>query len=70
MTITKMKTIQFPKDSYDDWKVEAVHSLKGKSFDQLTTPTFEGIQLHPLYTEEHLNKSLNYSEMISSAKQD
>ena len=70
MTITKMKTIQFPKASYDDWKVEAVHSLKGKSFDQLTTPTFEGIQLQPLYTEEHLNKSLNYSEIISSAKQD
>lgn len=70
MTITKMKTIQFPKASYDDWKVEAVHSLKGKSFDQLTTPTFEGIQLQPLYTEEHLNKSLNYSEMISSAKKD
>ena len=70
MTITKMKTIKFPKASYDDWKVEAVHSLKGKSFDQLTTPTFEGIQLQPLYTEEHLNKSLNYAEMISSAKQD
>ena len=70
MTITKMKTIQFPKASYDDWKVEAVHSLKGKLFDQLTTPTFEGIQLQPLYTEEHLNKSLNYSEIISSAKQD
>ena len=70
MTITKMKTIKFPKASYDDWKVEAVHSLKGKSFDQLTTPTFEGIQLQPLYTEEHLKKSLNYAEMISSAKQD
>lgn len=70
MTITKMKTIQFPKASYDDWKAEAVHSLKGRSFDQLTTPTFEGIQLQPLYTEEHLNKSLNYSEIISSAKQD
>lgn len=70
MTISKMKTIQFPKASYDDWKVEAVHSLKGKSFDQLTTPTFEGIQLQPLYTEEHLNKSLNYTEIISSAKQD
>lgn len=65
-----MKTIKFAKASYDDWKVEVVHSLKGKSFDQLITPTFEGIQLQPLYTEEHLNKSLNYSEMISSAKQD
>lgn len=70
MTITKMKSIKFPKASYDDWKVEAVHSLKGKSFDQLTTPTFEGIQLQPLYTEEHLKKSLNYAEMISSSKQD
>ncbi len=70
MTIKKMKTIKFAKASYDDWKVEVVHSLKGKSFDQLITPTFEGIQLQPLYTEEHLNKSLNYSEMISSAKQD
>ncbi|MET1013142.1 MAG: methylmalonyl-CoA mutase family protein [Paenisporosarcina sp.] len=70
MKITEMKSIQFPKATYDDWKVEAVNSLKGKSFDHLTTPTFEGIQLQPLYTEDHVNKTLNYSEIISFGIQD
>ncbi|QBP40959.1 methylmalonyl-CoA mutase family protein [Paenisporosarcina antarctica] len=70
MVINQMKNTTFPKATYEEWKVEAVQSLKGKPYEQLVTPTFEGIDLQPLYTAEHLQKTLNYSEMVSQAKQD
>ncbi|MBW9235292.1 hypothetical protein JQK62_24430, partial [Leptospira santarosai] len=42
--------------------------LKGKPYEQLITPTFEGIDLQPLYTAEHLQKTLNHSAVISHSK--
>lgn len=70
MVINQMKNTTFPKATFEEWKVEAVQSLKGKPYEQLVTPTFEGIDLQPLYTADHLQKTLNYSEMVSQAKQD
>ncbi|WP_026023080.1 methylmalonyl-CoA mutase family protein [Paenisporosarcina sp. TG20] len=70
MTIEQMKNTTFPKVSFDDWKDAAVRTLKDKPFEQLITPTYEGIDLQPLYTAAHLQNTLNYSEAISHAKQD
>ena len=68
MAINKMKSATFPKASFDDWKDEAVRTLKGKPFKQLVTQTFEGIDLYPLYTAEHLHRTINYSDVISNAR--
>ncbi|PUB11182.1 methylmalonyl-CoA mutase family protein [Paenisporosarcina sp. OV554] len=70
MTIDQMKNTTFPKASFDEWKDVAVRTLKDKPFEQLITPTFEGIDLQPLYTSEHLHNTLNYSEIVAHAKQD
>jgi len=70
MTIEQMKNTTFPKASFDEWKDAAVRTLKDKPFEQLITPTFEGIDLQPLYTSEHLHNTLNYSEIVSHAKKD
>lgn len=70
MSIEKMKSIAFPKHSFDDWKEKAIQSLKGKPYDELVSSTFEGIDLQPLYTAEHLHNTVNYADTISSAKQD
>ncbi|HSO57283.1 MAG TPA: methylmalonyl-CoA mutase family protein, partial [Paenisporosarcina sp.] len=70
MTIEQMKNTTFPKASFDEWKDAAVRTLKDKPFEQLITPTFEGIDLQPLYTSEHLHNTLNYSEIVSHSKQD
>lgn len=43
---------EFPAVSYEEWKKEAVASLKGGEFDKkLLTRTYEGITLQPLYTK-------------------
>ena len=70
MTISEMKSAIFPKNSFDAWKDEAVRTLKGKPYEQLITPTFEGINLQPLYTSEHVQKSVNYSDAVSHSKHD
>jgi methylmalonyl-CoA mutase len=69
MTIEQMKNTKFPKASFDEWKDAAVRTLKDKPFEQLITPTFEGIDLQPLYSSKHLHNTLNYSEIVSHAKQ-
>lgn len=43
---------EFPEPSYDEWQQAAVDSLKGRPFDKLITPTYEGIPLQPLYRRE------------------
>ena len=43
---------EFPEPSYDEWQQAAVDSLKGRPFDKLITPTWEGIPLQPLYGRE------------------
>lgn len=70
MSIEKMKSIAFPKHSFDDWKEEAIQSLKGKPYEELISSTFEGIDLQPLYTAEHLHNTVNYGDTISRAKLD
>lgn len=70
MTIEQMKQATFPKANFENWQEEAVRTLKGKPYEQLITPTFEGIDLEPLYTAEHLHKTLNHSAVISHAKKE
>jgi methylmalonyl-CoA mutase len=69
MSIDQMKNNTFVKPTYEDWKEEAVRTLKGKPYDQLISSTFEGINLQPLYTAEHLSNTFNYSDSISHSKQ-
>ncbi len=41
---------EFPKPTYDQWKDEAIKSLKGADFEKkLFSQTFEGILLRPIY---------------------
>ncbi|MCL1815986.1 MAG: acyl-CoA mutase large subunit family protein [Clostridiales bacterium] len=45
---------EFTPPTYEEWKEEAIVSLKGAPFDKkLLTKTYEGITLQPLYTAEH-----------------
>lgn len=44
---------EFPLPDYDQWKAEAEAALKGAPFDKrMFTPTYEGIQLEPIYTAD------------------
>ena len=43
---------EFPAPSFDEWQQAAVDSLKGRPFEKLITPTYEGIPLQPLYRRE------------------
>ncbi|WP_141993860.1 methylmalonyl-CoA mutase family protein [Bacillus sp. B4EP4a] len=52
MELKDVKNITFPKPSFEEWKEAAEASLKGKSVEKLKTNTYEGITLHPLYTEK------------------
>ena len=48
---------EFPKPTYEEWKEQAVASLKGAPFEKkLLTKTYEGITLEPLYTAAHAEK--------------
>ncbi len=40
---------EFPKQNFEIWKEKVIRDLKGKPFDSLTTETYEGITLSPLY---------------------
>ena len=42
----------FPRPAFEDGQAAAVDSLGGRPFDKLTTPTYEGIPLQPLYRRE------------------
>lgn len=44
---------EFPVPAYEDWYAAAVASLDGASFEKaLTTPTYEGLTLQPIYRRE------------------
>ena len=45
---------KFPKKSIDDWRELASKECKGRSPDELTWNTPEGIAVNPLYTAEDL----------------
>lgn len=63
MPVHTMKSTVFPKVDYDQWKEVAVQSLKGKPFQSLITKTPEGIDLQPLYTNEHLEAAAPVSRV-------
>lgn len=63
MSIEQFRMSLFPQTSYEDWEVEALKALKGKSFETLVTETLEGIKLQPLYTKE----MVEYRDKISAA---
>ncbi len=43
----------FPGQTYEEWKAEAQRGLKGAAFEKtLITPTYEGIDLSPIYTQK------------------
>lgn len=56
--IEKMKQVTFDEVSDAMWEEEAVKSLRGKSLEELISKTSEGIDIHPLYTKELLEKTL------------
>ncbi|WP_017755703.1 acyl-CoA mutase large subunit family protein [Calidifontibacillus oryziterrae] len=43
---------EFPFPTEDSWKETAEESLKGRPFETLTTKTYEGIELKPLYVRK------------------
>ena len=54
---------EFPKPTYEEWKEQAVASLKGAPFEKkLFTKTYEGITLEPLYTQAHADQ---YAKRLS-----
>ena len=54
MTIHTMKSITFKETNFKQWENEAIKTLRGKPFERLITKTIEGIDLHPLYTQDDL----------------
>lgn len=56
--VEKMKQVTFEKGNDALWKETAINSLRGKPFEELTSKTAEGIEIHPLYTKELLKKTL------------
>lgn len=50
---------EFPKTSTEAWKTQLIKDLKGADYEKsLFTNTREGIQIHPFYREEDLNKNI------------
>ena len=45
---------EFTSPTYQEWVEETIASLKGKSFDSLTSNTPEGIEVKPLYRREDI----------------
>lgn len=43
---------EFPPNSYEEWTVVAEASLKGKPLEKISTKTYEGITLKPIYRKE------------------
>jgi len=53
----------FPRNSLEDWKKLAQKECKGRSLDELNTPTPEGVEVKPLYTAEDL-QSLEHLDSL------
>ncbi|WP_432358693.1 methylmalonyl-CoA mutase family protein [Sporosarcina sp. UB5] len=67
MKMDNMKKITFDKADFNQWKELAVASLRGKSFESLTTMTPEGINLQPLYYERTFDSSTIVRSMKRNA---
>ena len=61
-----MKAISFPEASDAEWKETAVKSLRGMPFEKLITKTLEGVEIHPLYTQETLKKLHNKLDTMTA----
>ncbi|MCH1626648.1 methylmalonyl-CoA mutase family protein [Ferdinandcohnia quinoae] len=59
----KMQNAFFPPVDYETWKKETEKSLKGKSFEQLHTNTYENIALKPIYTKEDIQNLPHVKEL-------
>ncbi len=54
-SLTPVSFAEFEPTTYEQWKEEAVASLKGAPFEKkLLNKTYEGLTLEPLYTAEHV----------------
>lgn len=59
---------EFPIPSYEDWKAEAVATLKGAPFEKkLITKTLEGIDIQPIYRKEDLAKVAHLGSLPGEA---
>ena len=59
-----MKEQKFLHVTYEEWKIEAEKTLKGRPFDTLITNTIEDIDIQPLYTNEMLVE--RYGELVEN----
>ncbi len=71
--IEKMKQVTFDEVNDAMWEEEAVKSLRGRPLEELISKTSEGIDIHPLYTKELLEKTLgnqveNITETVRQTK--
>jgi methylmalonyl-CoA mutase len=48
----------FPTQTFEEWKTKVIADLKGKPFEKLSTETYEGIDLEPLYDFERNKNTL------------
>ncbi len=46
----------FPPASYEQWCAQVEDDLKGAAFDKLITRSYEGIDVQPLYTRDHVGQ--------------
>ncbi len=61
-----MKAISFPEATDAEWKETAVKSLRGMPFEKLITKTLEGVEIHPLYTQETLKELHNKLDTMTA----
>lgn len=62
--LSQVSFAEFDATTYETWKKEAIVSLKGGAFEKkLFTNTYEGIQLEPIYTAEHV-KNLEHPHSL------
>ena len=46
----------FTPTTYEEWVTATVQSLKVRPFEKLTTSTYEGFSLQPMYRREDIEK--------------
>ncbi len=68
MKLNKKITLKddFPLPSLEEWKTQIETELKGKPFEKLKTKTYEGIELHPIYTNHDTKDLQQLTELPGS----
>lgn len=60
----------FPPHTYGEWREAAIQLLKGRPFEKtLITPTYEGIELEPIYTRETLPELAHLGDQPGTGSQ-